>query len=149
MRYLRNLHILLVENNPGDVRLIQEALKESNRDYHIHLDIVPDGEEALRCLLRQGTYADRETYPDLILLDLNLPKKDGREVLMEIKRNARLRVIPVIVLTTSEAEQDIQRTYELHANCYITKPVDINQFFEVFKAIELFWFNVVKLPKLK
>lgn len=142
------MNILLVEDNPGDVRLTQEALKESNFSHPLQLKVVPDGEEAILFLSRKGKYADEE-IPDIIFLDLNLPKKDGREVLAEIKENPQLKMIPVVVLTTSEAEQDIIKSYQLHANCYITKPVDINQFIEVVKSIENFWFNVVKLPTHK
>ena len=139
----RPAEILLVEDNPGDVRLTRETLKESkllNR-----MSVVVDGVEALAFLRREGRYAG-ETRPDLILLDLNLPKKDGREVLAEIKADESLRRIPVIVLTTSSAEQDILKMYDLHANCYITKPVDLDQFSVVVRAIEAFWFTIVKLP---
>lgn len=139
----RPVEILLVEDNPGDVRLTQETLKDSkmlNR-----MSVVGDGVEAMAFLRHEGTYA-RANRPDLILLDLNLPKKDGREVLEEIKADEQLRRIPVVVLTTSGAEQDILRTYDLHANCYIKKPVDLDQFSEVVKAIETFWFTIVKLP---
>jgi CheY-like chemotaxis protein len=139
----RPIEILLVEDNPGDVRLTQEMLKESkilNR-----LSAVGDGEEAMAFLLRQGEYAEAPR-PDLILLDLNLPKKDGREVLAQIKTDARLKRIPVVVLTSSDAEQDILRSYDLHANCYVTKPVDLEQFIKVIKIIEEFWLTIVKLP---
>jgi len=139
----RPVEILLVEDNPGDVRLTLETLKESkllNR-----MSVVVDGEEAMAFLRREGPYAGAPR-PDLILLDLNLPKKDGREVLAEIKVDEHLRRIPVIILTTSSAEQDIARTYDLHANCYITKPVDLDQFSTVVRAIEAFWFTIVKLP---
>jgi CheY-like chemotaxis protein len=139
------MNILLVEDNPGDVRLTQEALKESNLNHRLQLKVVPDGEEALLYLSREGKYLHEET-PDIIFLDLNLPRKDGREVLEEIKQSPKWKMIPVVILTTSEAEQDILKSYELHANCYITKPVDINQFIEVVKSIENFWFHVVKLP---
>lgn len=142
------MNILLVEDNPGDVRLTQEALKEGNLSHNLQLRVVPDGEEAILYLSRKGQYADAEV-PDIIFLDLNLPRKDGREVLAEIKENPQLKMIPVVVLTTSEAEQDILKSYQLHANCYITKPVDINQFIDVVKSIENFWFNVVKLPTHK
>lgn len=137
------IEILLVEDNPGDVRLTEEALKEGkvvNR-----LNVVPDGVEALAYLRKEGEYASAET-PDLILLDLNLPKKDGREVLAEVKEDPELRMIPVVVLTTSRDEQDILKSYDLHANCYITKPVDFEQFISVVRAIEDFWLSVVKLP---
>lgn len=139
----RPVEILLVEDNPGDVRLTRETLKDSkllNR-----MSVAVDGVEALAFLRREGRY-DGEARPDLILLDLNLPKKDGREVLAEIKADESLRRIPVIVLTTSSAEQDILKMYDLHANCYIAKPVDLDQFSAVVRAIEAFWFTIVKLP---
>ena len=134
---------MLVEDNPGDVRLTEEALKEGkviNR-----LSVVPDGVEAIEYLRKRGDYASAAT-PDLVLLDLNLPKKDGREVLAEVKQDPDLRKIPVVVLTTSRDEQDILKSYDLHANCYITKPVDFEQFIRVVRAIEDFWLSVVKLP---
>jgi two-component system, chemotaxis family, response regulator Rcp1 len=137
------VEILLVEDNPGDVDLTKEALeraKVANR-----LQVVEDGAEALDFLFRRGAYADA-CRPDIILLDLNLPKKDGREVLSEIKADQELADIPVVVLTTSQAEEDIVRAYRLHANCYITKPVDFRQFLRVVEAIEDFWLTVVKLP---
>lgn len=136
--------ILLVEDNPGDVRLTMEAFKDGK--ICNHLDVVMDGEEALAFLHREGKYAN-ESLPNLILLDLNLPKKDGREVLMEIKNDKELKRIPVVVLTTSVAEKDILKTYDLHANCYITKPVDFDQFITVVKSIEDFWLTIVKLPR--
>jgi chemotaxis family two-component system response regulator Rcp1 len=136
--------ILLVEDSPGDVRLTMEAFKDGK--ICNHLDVVMDGEEALAFLRREGKYAD-ESLPNLILLDLNLPKKDGREVLMEIKNDKELKRIPVVVLTTSAAEKDILKTYDLHANCYITKPVDFDQFITVVKSIEDFWLTIVKLPR--
>ena len=136
--------ILLVEDNPGDVRLTLEALKEGK--VRNHLSVVGDGVEALAFLLQEGKYADAPR-PDLILLDLNLPKKGGREVLMEIKNYEHLKQIPVVVLTTSNAEKDILRAYELYANCYITKPVDFDQFTKVVRSIEDFWLTIVKLPK--
>jgi chemotaxis family two-component system response regulator Rcp1 len=138
------IEILLVEDNPGDVRLTQEALKEDKIINNLHL--AKDGIEAISFLRREREYADA-VRPDLILLDLNLPKKDGREVLMEIKKDEELRRIPVVVLTTSRAEEDIIRTYDCHANCYITKPVDFEQFINVIKSIEDFWLSVVKLPR--
>ena len=138
------IEILLVEDNPGDVRLTQEALKEDKILNNLHL--AKDGIEAISFLRREREYADA-VRPDLILLDLNLPKKDGREVLMEIKKDEELRRIPVVVLTTSRAEEDIIRTYDCHANCYITKPVDFEQFINVIKSIEDFWLSVVKLPR--
>ncbi|MCK5244735.1 MAG: response regulator [Desulfobacteria bacterium] len=137
------LELLLVEDNPGDVRLTEEALREGRVYNKIH--VVDDGVEALAFLRREGRYADARR-PDIILLDLNLPKKDGREVLEEIKSDKALKRIPVVVLTTSEAEQDILRVYNLHANCYVTKPFDLDQFMNVIKSIENFWLTVVKLP---
>ena len=137
------IEILLVEDNPGDVRLTQEALKEGKIINNLHM--AKDGVEAISFLRQEGEFADA-TRPDLILLDLNLPKKDGREVLMEIKKDEELRRIPVVVLTTSRAEEDIIRTYDCYANCYITKPVDFEQFINVVKSIEDFWLSVVKLP---
>jgi two-component system, chemotaxis family, response regulator Rcp1 len=135
--------ILLVEDNPGDVRLTQEALKEGK--VRNNLSVVPDGVEAMAYLRRQGKYSDA-VRPDLVLLDLNLPKKDGREVLAEVKGDEHLRRIPVVVLTTSDSEKDILRSYNLHANCYITKPVDLEKFITVVKSIEDFWLTIVKLP---
>lgn len=132
------IEILLVEDNPGDVRLTQEALKESKVRNTMH--VVNDGVEALSFLHHSAT------HPDLILLDLNLPKKSGLEVLAEIKMDENLKRIPVVVLTTSEAEKDILQSYNLHANAYITKPVDLEQFIKVVKSIEDFWFEIVKLP---
>ena len=140
----RPVEILLVEDNPGDVRLTQEALKESKVTNN--LSVAEDGVEALAFLKREGKYAD-VPRPDLLLLDLNLPKKDGREVLAEIKTDKDLKRIPVVILTTSAAEEDIMRAYEFSANCYITKPVDLEQFIKVVKAIEEFWLTVVKLPE--
>jgi len=137
------VEVLLVEDNPGDIRLTKEALKEGRLLNNV--SVVADGVEALSFLRRQGKYA-QAPKPDLILLDLNLPKKDGREVLAEIKADPNLRRIPVVVLTTSAAEEDILRTYDLHANCYITKPVDLEQFLRVVKSIEDFWVSIVKLP---
>jgi chemotaxis family two-component system response regulator Rcp1 len=137
------INILLVEDNPGDVRLTQEALKDAK--VRNELSVVSDGVEALKFLRREEPYGDA-TRPDVILLDLNLPKMDGREVLAEIKSDERLRRIPVVILTTSKAEQDILRTYNLHANCYITKPVDLDQFITVVRSIEDFWLTIVKLP---
>lgn len=137
------LELLLVEDNPGDVRLTEEALREGRVYNKIH--VVDDGVEALAFLRREGRYADARR-PDIILLDLNLPKKDGREVLEEIKSDKALKRIPVVVLTTSEAEQDILRVYNLHANCYVTKPLDLDQFMNVVKSIENFWLTVVQLP---
>ncbi len=139
----REIQILLVEDSPGDARLTLEALKGGsvpNRLIH-----VSDGEEAIAFLCQRGIYAG-EPRPDLILLDLNLPRKDGREVLEMIKKDDRFRRIPVVVLTTSEAEEDIQRAYNLYANCYVAKPVDLNQFMEAVKSIERFWLATAKLP---
>ena len=138
----RSIEVLLVEDNPGDVRLTMEVLKEEKM--LLHVSVVGDGEEALAFLRKEDKYASA-AQPDLILLDLNLPKKDGREVLAEIKGDPHLMLIPVVVLTTSTAEQDILKTYELHANCYIKKPVDFEQFTRVVKLIEDFWFTVVVL----
>ena len=140
----KEIEILLVEDNPGDVRLTIEALKDGK--IRNHLNVASDGEEALAFLRQQGQYATAPK-PDLILLDLNLPKKDGREVLKEIKQEKDLKRIPVVILTTSTAEKDIIKTYDLHANCYINKPVDFDQFTSVVKSIEDFWFTVVKLPR--
>ena len=137
------VEILLVEDNPGDVRLTLEALKENKILNRFH--VATDGVEAMAFLHKEGEYADAQR-PDLILLDLNLPKKDGREVLAEIKNDEELRRIPVVILTTSKAEEDIAKTYDLHANCYVTKPVDLDQFIQVVKAIETFWLQLVKLP---
>jgi chemotaxis family two-component system response regulator Rcp1 len=139
----RPIEILLVEDNPGDVRLTQEALKDAKVLNKVY--VVRDGVETMAFLRQQGKYADA-VRPDLILLDLNLPKKDGREVLAEIKEDTDLKRIPVVVLTVSKAEEDIIKSYELHANCYITKPVDLDRFLEVVKAVEDFWLTVVKLP---
>jgi CheY-like chemotaxis protein len=138
----RPVEILLVEDNPGDVRLTLEAVKEAKMRNNISVAI--DGVEALAFLRHEGKYAEAP-HPDLILLDLNLPRLDGREVLSEIKKDPKLRRIPVVVLTTSTAEQDILKSYDLHANCYITKPVDIDQFFHVVQSIESFWFTIVRL----
>lgn len=137
------INILLVEDNPGDIRLTKEVLKEGK--IRNRLEVVTDGEEAILYLKKCGKYKE-VTLPDIILLDLNLPKKDGREVLAEIKTDPLLMLIPVIVLTTSAAEQDIMNMYAHHANCYITKPVDFNQFINVIKSIEDFWLHIVKLP---
>jgi len=135
--------ILLVEDNPRDVQLAEEALKESK--LHVELSVTNDGEEALKYLYKKEEYAEART-PDLILLDLNLPKVDGREVLKEVKSDPSLKSIPVVVLTTSTAEEDILKSYNLHANCYITKPVDFDKFIEVVQYIHEFWFTIVKLP---
>jgi len=137
------LEILLVEDNPGDARLTLEAFKEGK--VLNHLTVIGDGADALAYLRCQGQYSN-STQPDLILLDLNLPKKDGREVLAEIKSDERLKKIPVIVLTTSAAPEDVRKAYGSHANCYITKPVDLDQFLRVVQSIESFWLSLVKLP---
>jgi CheY-like chemotaxis protein len=139
----RPIEILLVEDNPGDVRLTIEALKEGRVGNH--LNVADDGVEALAFLRRQERYADAPR-PDLVLLDLNLPRKDGRETLAEIKTDPDLCHIPVVVLTTSEAESDVLKAYGLHANCYIVKPVDLDQFLQVVRSIEAFWLTIVKLP---
>jgi two-component system, chemotaxis family, response regulator Rcp1 len=139
----KGIEILLVEDNPGDVRLTKEALKDGK--VLNNLNVVADGVEAMAFLRKEGKYADAPT-PELILLDLNLPKKDGREVLSEIKNQQDLKRIPVVILTSSAAEQDIVKSYNLHANCYITKPVDLDKFIHVVRTIEQFWLTVVKLP---
>ena len=139
----RPVEILLVEDNPGDERLTREALKEGKVYSNLHW--AKDGVEALEFLRRQGRYSG-VPRPDIILLDLNLPKKDGREVLQEIKNDAELKRIPVVVLTTSKADEDVLRSYNLHANCYVTKPVDLEKFIVVVKSIDRFWLTVVTLP---
>ncbi len=140
---IKPVDILLVEDNPGDVRLTREALKEGK--VLNTLSVVADGVEALAFLRREERYATA-ARPDLILLDLNLPRMDGRELLAVIKADAELRRIPVVILTTSAAEQDILKSYNLHANCYITKPVDLEQFIAVVRSVEDFWFTIVRLP---
>lgn len=137
------VQILLVEDNPGDIRLTIEALKEAT--INNQLNVVKDGVEALEYLRRKGKY-EFSPVPHLILLDLNLPRKDGREVLAEIKTDESLKMIPVVILTTSEAEQDIIKSYKLHANCFITKPADLEDFIYAIRLIENFWFKLVKLP---
>jgi CheY-like chemotaxis protein len=137
------VEILLVEDNPGDVRLTAEALREYK--FRNRLSAVRDGVEAMAFLHRRGKYAD-SPRPDLVLLDLKLPKKDGREVLAEIKADHNLKRIPVVVLTSSKAEEDIIKSYDLHANCYVTKPVGLEQFLSVVRSIEEFWLTIVKLP---
>jgi CheY-like chemotaxis protein len=139
----RPIEILLVEDNPGDVRLTVEGLNEGKVRNNLH--VARDGVEALSFLRHEGQFADA-VRPDLILLDLNLPRKDGREVLADIKSDPELKTIPVVVLTTSRAEQDVLHSYELQANCYITKPVDLEQFITVVKSIEDFWLTIVTLP---
>lgn len=137
------VNILLVEDNPGDVRLMKEALATNGTPNK--LMVVEDGDLAIRFLRRTGAYSEA-IRPDLIFLDLNLPKRDGREVLAEVKGDLELRRIPVIVLTTSEAEKDVQRAYELHANCYVRKPTDLDEYISVIKACENFWIHVARLP---
>lgn len=137
------VEILLVEDNPGDIRLTEEAFKETKLNNN--LSVVKDGVEALSFLRKEGEYSSA-ARPDIILLDLNLPRMDGRELLAIIKEDPDLRRIPVVVLTTSDDEKDILTTYNLHANCYITKPVDLNQFGEIVKNLEGFWFQIVRLP---
>ncbi|WP_333879112.1 response regulator [Methylobacter sp.] len=139
----RVAEFLLVEDNPGDVRLTCEALTESK--VKNNLSIVGDGMEAMAFLHREGKYADAPR-PDVILLDLNLPKKNGLEVLAEIKADSNLKRIPVVIITSSEAEQDVLKTYDLHVNCYVNKPVDLEQFIKVVQSIETFWLTIVKLP---
>jgi CheY-like chemotaxis protein len=139
----RPIQILMVEDNPDDIELTVEALKDAR--VANHLTAVQDGEEALSYLRCRGKYA-QAIRPDLILLDLNMPRKNGRDVLRDIKNDPKLKRIPVVILTTSQAEDDILHTYDLHANCYITKPVDFNQFLKVVRSIEDFWLTVVKLP---
>jgi chemotaxis family two-component system response regulator Rcp1 len=138
--------ILLVEDNAGDVRLTREVLRDSK--VRNNLIVANNGQEALACLRKQGKFTGT-VRPDLILLDLNLPVKDGREVLAEIKADPDLKRIPVVILTTSKAEEDILKTYNLHANCYVTKPVDLEQFVKVVKSLEDFWLAIVKLPNHK
>jgi two-component system, chemotaxis family, response regulator Rcp1 len=140
---VKSINILLVEDNPGDADLAREALFDSK--FNNNLQVVDDGEKAMAFLHREGVYADAPR-PDLILLDLNLPKKDGRQVLAEIKDDPNLQRIPVVILTTSQAEEDVLRTYQLHANCYITKPIDLGQFLHVVRSIEDFWLSIVVLP---
>lgn len=140
-----DVHILLVEDNEGDILLTLEALKEA-RVYN-SIDVVRDGEEALHYLQKTGSYTHAPT-PDLIFLDINLPKIDGTEILSVIKNDDHLKVIPVIMLTTSDAERDVMKSYINHANCYITKPVDLEKFMYVIQQIKSFWINIVKLPKI-
>ena len=140
----RSIEILLVEDNPGDARLTIEAMREAKVRNRMH--VVEDGVEAMAFLRRQGRYGEAPR-PDLILLDLNLPRKDGREVLAEVKADPDLKRIPVVILTTSRAEEDVIRAYDLHANCYVTKPVDLAQFMKIVAQIDEFWVNVVTLPR--
>ena len=143
---LHPIEILLVEDNPGDSRLAIEALKESKLKNNLY--VAEDGVEAMNFLYKTGKYS-KMPRPDLIILDLNLPKKDGREVLAEIKNDDNLKRIPVVILTISKAEEDILKTYNLHANCYVTKPLDLDQFMKVVRSIEDFWLTIVKLPNGK
>jgi len=140
---VKPVDILLVEDNPGDVRLTQEALKDAKLKINLH--VVNDGIEAMAFLRREGKYAEKPPA-DLVLLDLNLPKKDGRQVLAEIKGDCDLRRTPVVIVTTSKAEEDIVKTYDLHANCYVTKPLDLDQFIMMVQSISHFWLTIVKLP---
>ncbi len=137
------MEVLLVEDSPGDVRLTQEAFREANTSIHLH--VATDGVEAMAFLRREGIHSNAPR-PDIILLDLNLPKMDGREVLAHIKDDERLKTIPTVILTTSEAEVDILRSYQLHANCYLSKPVQLDTFETLVKSINTFWLNDVKLP---
>jgi two-component system, chemotaxis family, response regulator Rcp1 len=143
MNNAKPIEILLVEDNPGDARLTREALKEGR--VINHLNVVTDGVEALAFLNREDKYPN-SPRPDIIFLDLNLPRMDGRELLAVLKSDPRFKRIPVVILTTSKAEEDIVKTYDLHANCYITKPVDLDQFIKVVNSVEDFWFSIVKLP---
>jgi len=140
---MKPIEILLVEDNPGDARLTREALAQSKVRNNLHH--AKDGEEAMAFLRREGPFTNAPT-PDLVLLDLNLPRRDGREVLEDIKKDPLLKQIPVVVLTSSQAEEDILRSYRLHANCFITKPVDLEQLTKVVQGIEQFWFTLVRLP---
>ncbi len=140
---VKPIEILMVEDNPGDVQLTREALEDCKMCNHLH--VVEDGEQAIDFLKRTGDFGD-SPRPDLIILDLNLPKKDGREVLQEIKSDDELKTIPVVVLTTSKSEEDVLKSYKLHANCYITKPIELEQFIEVVHSIEHFWMGIVALP---
>jgi CheY-like chemotaxis protein len=145
-KYSKPIEILLVEDNPGDVRLTRESLYDAK--IHNNMIVASDGLEAMACLRREGQYADTNR-PDLILLDLNLPRMNGFEVLNAIKEDSHLKRIPVVVLTTSQAEQDIIQSYNLYANAYVTKPVDLEQFVKVLKSIEDFWLEIVRLPNGK
>jgi chemotaxis family two-component system response regulator Rcp1 len=141
---LEQIDILVVEDNPGDARLIEEVLRSDKSKYHLHL--VEDGVEATSFLHNEGKFLN-SPRPDLILLDLNLPKKDGREVLAEIKSDLSLKLIPVVIMTTSQAEEDIFKAYSLYANCFVTKPLDLDQFNNTIKSIVEFWYALVKLPR--
>lgn len=140
----RSIEVLLVEDNPGDVRLTQETFRDANQS--IHLSVATEGAEAMAFLRREGAHV-HAPRPDVILLDLNLPKMDGREVLVQIKKDEDLKAIPVVILTTSDAEADIVASYRLHANCYLTKPVQLKAFEELVKSVNNFWMTSVKLPK--
>jgi chemotaxis family two-component system response regulator Rcp1 len=140
---MKAFEILLVEDSPGDVRLTREALKDAK--VYINLHVASDGIEAMAFLNREGEYA-HAPRPDLILLDLNLPRKDGRQVLEEIKESPSLKRIPVVILTTSSSDEDVMRSYQFHANCYISKPVDLDGFLKVVRSIDNFWLSIVKLP---
>lgn len=142
---MKPIEILLVEDNPGDVRLTKEALKDSKIINTIH--VAYDGKEALEFLNKQGEFKDTHT-PDLVLLDLNLPGVNGFEVLRTMKNDPQLKMIPVVVLTTSQSDRDIMQSYDLHANCYVTKPISYHSFLDVVKSIEMFWFTIVKLPEV-
>lgn len=144
MKSGKAIEILLVEDSIGDIELITEALQDSKVKNNLH--VVTDGVQAMEYLRKEGAYK-KAGRPDLIFLDLNMPKKDGREVLKEIKTDEKLRQIPVVIMTTSQDEQDITKSYDLQANCYVTKPVDFEQFIKVVRSIENFWFTVVQLPK--
>lgn len=141
---IKPIEILLVEDNPGDVVLTKEALAEAKVFNNLY--VATDGDEALEFLCREGEHAD-VPRPDLILLDLNLPRRDGREVLAEIKEDERFKAIPVVILTTSKNEEDVWKSYQLHANCYITKPIDLDQFMKVVRSVEDFWLSIVTLPR--
>jgi len=142
---MKEINILLVEDNEGDILLTMEALKEAK--IHNEINVVKDGDAALQYMKKQGKYQDAAT-PDLVLLDINLPKMDGIEVLENLKNDELLKVIPVVMLTTSDSEKDIFQSYQNHANCYITKPVNFENFMEVIQTIKEFWINIVKLPKV-
>ena len=142
-KHLKPIEILMADDNPGDVRLAMEALKGAKVKNNVH--IVHDGVDAMNFLFKKEKYKDVPT-PDIILLDLNMPKKDGREVLKEVKDDKNLKRIPIVILTVSQADEDILKSYDLHANCFITKPVDFDQFINIVKTIEHFWFTIVKLP---
>lgn len=141
-----NVKILLVEDSIADARLILEVFKEEK--IAVDVDVVRDGEAAMSYLQRDGEFADKQ-QPDLILLDLNMPKKDGREVLAEVKADPKLKVIPIVILTTSQSEEDILKSYDLQASCYVTKPIDLEQFTKIIKSLDGFWFSAVRFPPKK